>query len=92
MVSYLNRATCNSFSCSTVQNFNLVCSAFTGETYYHDGSGSWPAAGDKCYSDASCSTPLAAGYYRFGLGSPTGEDYFRIVLTDGTVQGVQECA
>tara|TARA_B100000579_G_scaffold137708_2_gene111807 strand:- start:11709 stop:12029 length:321 start_codon:yes stop_codon:yes gene_type:complete len=92
MVDYLNRSTCTAFSASSVQVFSAVCSAFTGETYYHDGSGTWPAAGDKAYSDASCSTPLAAGYYRLGLGSPADEDYIRIMSSDGTITSVGDCA
>ena len=91
MVDFLNRGSSTSFSSSSMQVFLAVCSAFTGQTYYHDGNNAFPEAGDKCYSDANHTTPLAAGYYRFGLGAPSGADYMRIMSSDGTVQGVQEC-
>ena len=89
MVDYLTRSSSTAFNSSTWQVFSAVCSAATGETYYHDGAYTFPVAGDKCYSDSDHTTVLAAGYYRFGLGG--APNYMRIMSSDGTVQGVQEC-
>lgn len=36
------------------------------QTYYHDGSGTYPTAGDTCYSDSAGNNVLAAGYYVLG--------------------------
>ena len=64
-----------SYSSSTMGVFNQACN-FNGfnpcctQTYYHDGSGSLPAAGDICTSDSAGTTPLSAGYYN--INSATG--------------------
>ena len=56
-----------SYSSSTMGVFNQACN-FNGfnpcctQTYYHDGSGSLPAAGDICTSDAAGTTPLVFAF------------------------------
>ena len=66
-----------SYSSSTVGVFNQACN-FNGfnpcctQTYYHDGSGSLPAAGDICTSDAAGTTPLSAGYYNINTATGVG--------------------
>ena len=66
-----------SYSSSTMGVFNQACN-FNGfnpcctQTYYHDGSGSLPAAGDICTSDAAGTTPLSAGYYNINAATGVG--------------------
>lgn len=40
----------------------------TSGTGYHDGTGTYPAAGDNVYSDSAGTTALADGYYRINSG------------------------
>jgi hypothetical protein len=79
-----NFTACNpltSYSSSVVGVFNANCN-FNGtlntmnQTYYHDGSGTYPTAGDICYSDSAGTSVLAAGYYTIppsssGVGNRT---------------------
>lgn len=44
----------------------IACSDTIDQTYYHDGSGTWPVYGDRCFSDAAATTPLSQGYYKTG--------------------------
>jgi len=53
------------FSSSTGGNIGSVCALSIGSTYYHDGSGTYPAAGDTVYSDNGGTTVLGDNYYRF---------------------------
>ena len=55
-----------SFSSSTGTVFSGVCSLNLGQTYYHDGAGAKPDAGDTVYSDSAGNNPLADFYYRTG--------------------------
>ena len=67
-----NFGTClTSYTSSDMGVFNETCpingSVHTlNQTYYHDGSGTYPTAGDTCYSDSAGNNPLAAGYYVLG--------------------------
>ena len=72
-----------SFASSTNNNFTVTC-PFDGsiqpltETYYHNGSGATPVAGDTCYSD-TVGTTLPAGYYTIGGVAGTGNrEYIEI--------------
>jgi len=64
-----------SYSSSTVSTFNGVCpldgsNPPANQTYYHNGSGTLPAVGDRCFSDAAGTSALASGYYYItGTGS-----------------------
>jgi len=69
------------YSSSVVGVFNANCN-FNGtlnpmnQTYYHDGSGTYPTAGDTCYSDSAGNNVLASGYYTIppsssGVGNRT---------------------
>jgi len=80
-----------SFSSSSKGVFNQAC-AFNGfnpcctQTYYHNGSGSLPAAGDKCTSDAAGNTVLLAGYYNINTATGVGNrSYIKISLNQGIV-------
>ena len=83
--------TTTSYSSSVKGVFNQAC-PFNGsnpglsQTYYHNGSGSLPAAGDKCTSDSAGNTVLLAGYYN--INSATGQgnrSYIRISSNQGIV-------
>lgn len=67
-------------------NFNGTLHTMN-QTYYHDGSGTYPTAGDICYSDSAGTSVLAAGYYTIppsssGNGNRT---YIRISTNQGVV-------
>jgi len=54
-----------SFSSSVgTTSSKAVCGQSIGSTYYHDGSGTAPVAGDNVYSDAAGTTSLSDGYYK----------------------------
>jgi hypothetical protein len=81
-----------SYSSSDMGVFNQTCpidgSVHTlDQTYYHDGSGTYPIAGDICYSDSTGYNVLPAGYYVLG-NSTSGADnrtYIFIDNNNGTV-------
>jgi len=67
-------------------NFNGTLNTMN-QTYYHDGSGTYPTAGDICYSDSAGTSVLAAGYYTIppsssGNGNRT---YIKISTNQGIV-------
>jgi len=83
--------TTTAYSSSVMGVFNQAC-PFNGsnpglsQTYYHNGSGSLPAAGNKCTSDSAGNTVLLAGYYN--ISSATGQgnrSYIRISSNQGIV-------
>ena len=78
-------ATCTSFAAGPNSNFAGVCEAIGLNTYYHNGAGSYPIAGDTVYSEAGCSTFLAAGYYLM-----SSNNYIRVV-GGGEVLEVGNC-
>ena len=59
-------AALTSFTSSSGTVFSGVCATILSETYYHDGTGTTPVAGDTVYSDSAGSNPLANFYYRTG--------------------------
>ena len=57
-------AACNKdFQSSSNQTFNGVCAASIAYTYSHDGSGTFPAAGDRVFDEND--NPVVSGYYKF---------------------------
>jgi len=91
-----NFQACDSLTAYTSSDmgvFNETCpingSVHTlNQTYYHDGSGTYPTAGDTCYSDSAGNNPLAAGYYVLG-NSTSGagnRNYIFIDQSDGVVE------
>ena len=62
-------AICTSFAAGPNSNLAGVCEAIGLNTYYHDGTSSYPIVGDTVYSAAGCSTFLAAGYYLMSDGN-----------------------
>ena len=59
-------ASLRQFTSSSGTVFSGVCATILSETYYHDGSGATPVAGDTVYSDSAGGNPLANFYYRTG--------------------------
>ena len=82
--------TTTSYSSSTMGVFNQAC-PFNGfnpcctQTYYHNGSGSTPTAGDKCTSDSAGNTVLLAGYYNINSATGLGN---RLYIKISTNQGI----
>ena len=58
--------TLRQFTSSSGTVFSGVCATILSETYYHDGTGATPVAGDAVYSDSAGGNPLANFYYRTG--------------------------
>lgn len=88
-----NFGTCLTSYSSSVMGVFLANCNFNGtlntmnQTYYHDGSGTYPTAGDICYSDSAGTSVLAAGYYTIppsssGVGNRT---YIKISTNQGVV-------
>ncbi len=84
-VSGVVAATCASFAAGPNSNLAGVCEAIGLNTYYHNGAGSYPVAGDIVYSAPGCSTFLAAGYYLM-----SSNNYIRVVA-NGEVLTVGNC-
>lgn len=57
-----------------------ACSAELTPTYYHDGSGTYPTAGDNLYGNSAGTTSAPTGYYRW-IGTSGGA-----FVDDGEVQ------
>ena len=78
-----------SFTSSSSSSLFNVCSQSLNQTYYHDGSSSYPVSGDKVYSSSSGGSGnyLSAGYYLLG---PIGDEYMQ-VGSAGTVSSVDIC-
>ena len=53
------------YSSSTGTVFSGVCALSINQTYYHNGSGTYPTAGDTVYSDPGGTNVLADFYYKF---------------------------
>ena len=79
-----------SYSSSTMGVFNQAC-PFNGsnpglsQTYYHNGSGSTPVAGDTCYSDSGGTSVLAAGYYNINSATGSGNRLYIKISSGGIV-------
>ena len=81
----------NSFSSSTVQASNACrFSGSLGETFYHNGSRTLPAANDVVYSTrrANPRGVLEAGHYKIVIG---GRNYNMQVGSSGVVSAVGGC-
>ena len=70
------------FSSSTGYSLINVCSGSIGSTYYHDGFGTYPAAGDTVYSDSAGTSVLADNHYKFN-----STWVYRITGGSGVVNG-----
>jgi hypothetical protein len=74
-----------SFNSSLSSTSSNVCSATINQTYYHDGTGSTPIAGDNVYSNSAGTTALTSGYYHIGSSR------YLIVSAGGNVTSVNIC-
>ena len=62
--------------CSTITSFSSslsgrsadVCFLSINQTYYHNGSGTYPVVNDVCYSNSAGTTFLAQGFRKLGSG------------------------
>jgi len=87
LTSFLSGAGTTSDACNTLG------SSFT---YYHDGSGVFPAVGDIVYTNSAGTTPASGGtgtnYAAFFSGPPGPPDSsYRITGSTGTVQAASQC-
>jgi hypothetical protein len=80
-----------------VEGGNTACNTLGSSfTYYHDGSGTYPATGDIVYTNSGGTTPASGGtgtnYAVFAAGPPAPPvRYFRITGSTGTVQATSTC-
>ena len=80
-----------------VEGGNTACNTLGSSfTYYHDGSGTYPATGDIVYTNSAGTTPASGGtgtnYAVFAAGPPAPPvRYFRITGSTGTVQATSTC-
>ncbi len=80
-----------------VEGGNTACSTLGSSfTYYHDGSGTYPAVGDKVYTNSGGTTPASGGtgtnYAVFAAGPPgPAVRWFRITGSTGEVQSTNTC-
>ena len=59
-------SSCTSFSAS--EESREPCELDPEITYYHNGSGTYPVAGDNVFTDSSCDEPLSGGSYKMASG------------------------
>jgi hypothetical protein len=84
-----------SYSSSIGGAFNSSChfsgqQASMGQTYHHDGSGTLPAQGDKCYTTAAGTTLLSgangSNHYTIGGSSGSGNRQYIRIDSSGAVE------
>ena len=80
-----------------VESGNTSCSTLgSSATYYHNGSGTYPATGDIVYTNSSGTTPASGStgtnYAIFAAGPPAPPvRFFRLLGSTGTVQATSTC-
>ena len=62
-----------------------ACELAAGATYYHNGSGSYPVAGDIVFGNSSCSVFLSSGAYKMGSGN------VMVIEDNGEVAEISGC-
>jgi hypothetical protein len=78
-------STCTSYSSTSVAtSCKSACVGSVNQTYYHDGSASFPVVGDNVYSNSSCTTALSDGYYKDGQGTC-------VTVSSGAVTQLSTC-
>ena len=82
--------TYTAFSATIGGTFNGVCgdTNYT-QTYYHNGSGTIPAAGELVFSDVNGVNPLANDYYHTNASGTS--TFFRITNNTGFVALLEAC-
>ena len=76
-------------SSAIVSKPSAACGAPVNQTYYHNGSGTYPASGDNCYSNSAGTTVLAAGTYKMTDATTSGSTY--VIGSLGSVSSVTAC-
>ena len=77
------------FSSSSMGVFNQACSnsgfnPCCTQTYYHNGSGATPVAGDNCFSDSAGTTVLLGGYYNINSAIGVGNRLYIRISSNST--------
>ena len=82
--------TLTGFASTVIGNFNSVCGDTTfDQTFYHNGPGTIPAAGELVYSDSQGTTPLPNGWYHTNASGTSNR--YRITNNTGFVATVETC-
>jgi hypothetical protein len=78
--------------CSSVTSFTsaiaetgITCSQPLNQTYYHNGSGTYPVANDVVYTNSAGTTTIGSGRYRLNNNTSFS------VLNSGVVAFVDPC-
>tara|TARA_R110001592_G_C12632755_1_gene699355 strand:+ start:37 stop:444 length:408 start_codon:yes stop_codon:yes gene_type:complete len=64
-------STCTEFACAespSKEGVEGACEQDPEATYYHNGSGTYPVAGDNVFYNSACTLPLDDGAYKIGSG------------------------
>ena len=79
-----------------VESGNTACDTLSSSaTYYHDGSGTYPAVGDIVYTNSNATTVASGGTgtnYAIFSGAGPAIRWFRITGSTGTVQSTNTCS
>tara|TARA_R110002020_G_scaffold449925_2_gene663275 strand:- start:1062 stop:1466 length:405 start_codon:yes stop_codon:yes gene_type:complete len=70
-MSLFYSSSCTSFAWSGegAEEPEEACEYSAGETAYHNGSGTYPVAGDTVYTNSSCTTTAEPAAYKMGSGN-----------------------
>ena len=79
-----------SFTATIGGNFLGVCALTPGTTYYHNGSGTYPAAGDTMFTNSAGTAVADPKHYHYEDGGT--DKKIHITGTDGYVAGISNCA
>tara|TARA_R110002167_G_scaffold214121_4_gene418872 strand:+ start:880 stop:2604 length:1725 start_codon:yes stop_codon:yes gene_type:complete len=89
VASVTNCSTCTSYPSSTATNFGSICdpgaTPTADQTYYHNGSGTYPVNGDTVYTTIGCSNPLNGGNSYFYIYSVGSNNFYIRVDSNGLV-------
>lgn len=80
-------SSCTSFSCAespSKEGVEGACEQDPESTYYHNGSGTYPVAGDNVFYNSGCTLPLDDGAYKIGSGVV-------MVVESATVEELSPC-
>jgi len=72
---------------SAIAETGLSCTQTLNQTYYHDGSGTYPVANDVVYTNSGGTTTIANGRYR--LDNNTS---FTVFGGSGVVSFIDSCS
>ena len=82
--------TYTSFASTVVGYFDSICDYTTfNETFYHNGPGTIPAAGELVFSDSAGTTPLPNGWYHTNASGTSNR--YRITNNTGFVATIETC-